>query len=1038
MDIQAKESGATMSGIESYWPSLENSSECLRTEAETVDEALLLAVHEPTTLLRREAQTGKEFPANEVALLNELMRPVTDGSAVVIAITGASGVGKSHMVRWLRSQLERHPSRKNLVVVSIPKTASLRRVVELILEPLASEEYESLRSELDHVTESLTPSKATEFLAAALGEGLREYRERIAELVRSDPVANADLKSNVAVAEHVRSLVQDPQVRELWLSNVLLRIVSASLGGVSNPESRQFKAFDLVPPQEAVGQGLPPRVQSALAYLGNANGRFRSAGADILQEVLDGALRSVFRITEAFQKKSIQDIVDDIRRQLLKDGKELVILIEDLAALSGIQQPLLDIMIAECDEHGTTVRAPIRTAVAVTDGFLAGRQTVLTRAKEQWVVPSEGLSEESIVLKLIELTGRYLNAARWGVKHLRKEFLTVSSGTTDLYAWVPKFEEVLDEKISDQLDAFGKSKSGYSLFPFNANSIRGLAENAMKSGGAWIYTPRTFINQVLRKTLDERNTFLEKKFPPPGFKSPKLLAEVRTELQRKGLNQFNKEQLEVALHYWAGNPITLASNPGIPKTVFDAFSLPWPFGGTDKPVDSTLDLPKTPVGIEAPSGPNGTGIKVPTLTGALPIPDIGPFADALEKWSETSRLPNEHARAARNLIALALESRLELGDVCLKGQKIEFSWFWLPPAATTGNPSNGLIIHIVKPDVSIPAYVVAGLKALARWEKNSKSWIYERSEDDYAAANVLLDDLEQKVLDRVTNEAEKDVGIVLKALHIQNLIFGISNRSEPDNPNLKDIFTSTPDESIFLDSRVNQSVSQAIVLRAKTIAKREELQDRLRLLIGCFQGSSGNKVMAIDSDRLKRGWKSELPKRWVLTLKGREKLSEDACDVLERVSPESVQSILNNFRNAIVPLLNSTKGAFGEEYSRVTWRDEMKLLLKESMQLTIWPSGSSESEMIKVIDRLSHEGIEPVISRLKKMSISPVEQTTMSELAALCSIPLPRLSQVTCDINELNRFFIELENKISEQTSSAEMENALMQRDSLIANLTWE
>ena len=340
--------------------------------------------------------------------------------------------------------------------------------------------------------------------------------------------------------------------------------------------------------------------------------------------------------------------------------------------------------------------------------------------------------------------------------------------------------------------------------------------------------------------------------------------------------------------------------------------------------------------------------------------------------------------------------------------------------------------------MGIPAYVVAGLKALARWEKNGKSWIYERSEDDFSAANVLLDDLELKVLDRVTTEAEKDVGVVLKALHIQNLILGISNRSEPDNPNLKDIFTSTPDESIFVDSRVNQSVSQAIVLRTKAIAKREELQDRLRLLLGCFQGSSGNKVMAIDSDRLKKGWKSDLPKRWVLTLKGREKLSEDACDVLERVSPDSLQSVLNNFRNAILPLLNSSKGAFGDEYSRITWRDEMKLLLKESMQLTIWPSGSSESEMLKVIDRLSQEGIEPVISRLNKIRISPVEQTTLAELANLCSIPLPRLSQITCDINELNKFFTELENKISAQTSSAEMESALLQRGSLIANLTWD
>jgi len=227
-------------------------------------------------------------------------------------------------------------------------------------------------------------------------------------------------------------------------------------------------------------------------------------------------------------------VVEDIRRQLLKDGKELVLLIEDLAALSGIQQPLLDIMIAESDEHGRRVRAPIRTAVAVTDGFLAGRQTVLTRAKEQWVVPSEGLAEDAIVSKLVDLTGRYLNAARWGVKHLKEEFALSSQTGQDLYAWVPNFNETLDAASAERLDSFGHSRQGYPLFPFNVHAIKGLAEAAMKQGVVWTYNPRAYINEVLRKTLAERPAFIAKHFPPGRFKSPRLLAEVRSELQRKG------------------------------------------------------------------------------------------------------------------------------------------------------------------------------------------------------------------------------------------------------------------------------------------------------------------------------------------------------------------------------------------------------------------------------------------------------------------------------------------------------------------------
>lgn len=1032
-----------MSPLENYWPTFDHSTECLRTEAETVDEALLLAVHEPTMLLRRAAQTSLEVPADEVALLQELMRPVTDGSAVVIAITGASGVGKSHMVRWLRSQLERHPRRQDLVVVSIPKTASLRRVVELILEPLASAEYEALKRELARSSEHLTPSTASELLAAALGEGLKEYRDRTVELVQAAPTENSALRPHVAVAEHARSLIQAPEVREMWLSKVLHRIVGASLGGASNPADRQFRAEDLAPPQEAVGQELPQRVQMALAFLGNANGRFRSTAADILQEVLDGALRTVFRVTEALQQKSIQDVVDDIRRQLLKDEKELVLLIEDLAALSGIQQPLLDIMIAESDEHGLRVRAPIRTAVAVTDGFLAGRQTVLTRAKEQWVVPSEGLAEDTIVSKLVDLTGRYLNAARWGVQRLKQEFAQANQSDNDLYAWVPKFDEPLDVAEAERLDAFGRSRQGYSLFPFNPQSIRGLAEAAMKRGGVWTYNPRAFINEVLRKTLAERPAFVMGHFPPAGFKSPRLVAEVRTELQRKGFAQENIQQLEVVLYFWAGSPTSLAGTAPVPRAVFEVFSLPWPFGGAGAPVPPEappvpVDPLQRPIITQPPSGPSGTTQSVPSVDAVPAAPDVSAYSAALEAWTPTNRLPNTHARDTRNLIASALDERLDLGNFCLKGQKVEAGWFWLPPAITVGNPSKGLIVQVVGQNQPIPPGVLAGLKALARWGKNGKSWCYANAETDYAAANALLESLENQVLQLVSAEAERDAAIVARALHIQSVLLGLSTRGQPDSPSWKELTGSSPDESTFSDSRVATSVVNTLDIRRKATSARSELQDRLRQLIGCFQGATGTKLLALDADRLKRAWKIELPQRWNLGLKGRDRLSEEASDVLDRVSDSGLPILVNHLQSTVQVLLPQASAAFEPDHARVAWRDEMRLLVKEALQLSVWPGGTSESNIHSIIDRMSQESIESVIQRLRKMSIAPTDEPVPVRLAALCAVPLPRLSQLACDVAELSRFFSDLATMIDRQTRSVELEQALAQREQLIQSLEWE
>lgn len=1009
-----------MNGLEQYWPTLDHAAECLRTEAETVAEELLLAVHEPTALLRRAAQTGTAIPATETELLDELMRPVTDGSAVVIAITGASGVGKSHMVRWLRAQLKRHPRREELVVVSIPKTASLRRVVELILEPLHQAEYEALKKELARATEQLTPTTAAEFLAAALGVGLQEYRERTIALIHSAPTAHGDLGPHVTVAEHARSLIQSAEARELWLSKALLRIVGASLGGASDPADRQFKAEDLAPPEDAIGMDLPPRVQQALMYLANADGHFRTTAAAILQEVLDGALRTVFRVTEALQQKSIQDVVDDIRRQLLKDNKELVLLIEDLAALSGIQQPLLDIMIAESDEHGRRVRAPIRTAVAVTDGFLAGRQTVLTRAKEQWVVPSEGLGEEAIVQKAVELTGRYLNAARWGADYLREEFARARDSGGNLYAWVPHFRPSLDSPDSEQLDAFGFSQHGFALFPFNAFAIRGLAEESMKRGGVWTYNPRAFINEVLRKTLWERNAFVQGQFPPPGLKSARVVAEVETELSRKGYTPQQIAQLQVALCFWAGRPSALSGAAPVSKAVFDAFALPWPFAtrATAPPPPPTRPaintVPPTPLPTSAPGSA---------------------YEGALEKWDPSSRLPNEFARETRNLLAEALNSCVDLNAINIRSQKVDAAWFWLPPTATAGNPGTGLMVKVAPERGKIPAAVIAGLKALSRWKANGKKWLYADSEKDYAAACVLLEQMESAVLEAVSAEAERDAAMIAEALHVQNLVLGVSSRSRVDPLNVAELFATLEEPTEEIHPRTPGTVAQALQRRQKLTAARGELQNQLKILTTVVQ--NGSTAMGFDLDRLKRGLKADLPAQRRLRFKTRDGASEAIADVLERTAPSALGDHIVKLRSAIDMLLPVVRGAFSAEHSRVTWRDTMRETLQEALHLSIWPPGTPEQEAQALIARLSTEGIESFISKLHKLSPPEDSDPDLAKLASLCAVSLPRLNQVTRDVTDLTRVLSEISNLIANQTRTAQAEYALAQRKRLIDSLEW-
>ena len=202
-----------MNHLIDYWPTLTEINQCIRTEAETADDAVLLAVHEPMPLKVREVGTGQEEEKTEQDLLDALMVAADDGSAIVLAITGDSGVGKSHMIRWLHAQLQRHPRRDRLVIVLVPKTASLRQVVELMLAPLEGEAYAKLRQELGRVTESLGPESASRMLATALTIELEARgKQWFAELMSGNS-GDRSLRERTAHARGLPTILFQPECR---------------------------------------------------------------------------------------------------------------------------------------------------------------------------------------------------------------------------------------------------------------------------------------------------------------------------------------------------------------------------------------------------------------------------------------------------------------------------------------------------------------------------------------------------------------------------------------------------------------------------------------------------------------------------------------------------------------------------------------------------------------------------------------------------------------------------------------------------------
>jgi hypothetical protein len=976
-----------VNSINDFWPTQKGIDECIRTEAETIDEAVLLAVHEPGPLYVRGIGGVDEGERTEQDLLSALMVPADAGSAVITAITGPSGFGKSHMIRWLYAQLQRHSRRAELVIILVPKTASLREVVERILAPLEGQAFEQLRLELAKSIERLPIDAAAEHLATALALELRDREtEWIDQLRRGGNSADVKIRAQASAAQGLQALLRDGTMLDAWFGKTLKRIVKQVIEGGGEADigpQRRFVPDDLLVPDDL---DLKHTAAASLRYvteLQRDDPSKRVLAASILQEhALDAALRKIFQFSQALGQRTIEEIVGDIRVQLLVERKELVLLIEDFAALAGIQQPLMNLMIAESDHLGKRVRAPLRTALAVTDGFLPLRQTILSRAQREWIIPSDGRDERDVVRRLINVTGRYLNAARWGRDALVRQFLERNrEGQMGLYDWVQPFTQDLSTDDDRKLEAFGTSEQRYPLFPFNQYAIEGMARKHLTTNGVFSFNPRSFINRVLRDTLLLRTNFEANTFPPDGFKDAVASDEARLEISQSPYAASVRRRLEATTVFWANNPPSLTQAPQVPRGVFDAFGLPWPF-----PEGSG-------VFVRPPTAAKTEGNPPPSPSPELPPPQEDAAAFIREELNEFARgqgLKQKTANLLRNLLSVAVTKRIDWTALRIKPRPVPARWIWLP-GVEIGNPTTPPQIRLAEATFPLDARIVPALLGLIRWEKIG-NWRFRHAEEDYARLSWLLDELEARAEDAILTACEGERAVVARVLFRQAMLFQTTGKRSAGKASIVDLTRPLPTPWAALEQdgpgeRTAGGYVLKVVDRAR--ASHPLLTELLFDSIGCSQGVTGQKLLGIDPGRVREALSSaETPDGW-------RALQAEVQDAAADLSEPAVIGVVTRLRQAIDAELPKVQENIGPDESLQKLVDAFRTTVNRASQLGAAPLNHRVSDLLGLADKLSATEYSSVTTALSKLKLPSEGEEIDAQLSQLGAIDLRALRVVT-------------------------------------------
>lgn len=594
------------------------------------EDALFLSTH---MSLPVEQRKPSHDVVDEYAVLHRLVEAI-DGSEsrnLVMAITGPSGSGKSHLVRWLRAHLDLSDPR--IEVVYVPRrVTSLREITRLLLAQLGGSLAKELEDEVERAVASIGAVALAETLLNRLWELLKfrpppanaQYAEQLLPLLdQSNESAGRGGLAYLLGQDKVRDHLLRP---DGILADLARSVLGTRAGGDTDKPSFTASELDLSR-LSGIRTGLPMHASTAFNMLTRETGR--GAAAARLNGVRDTAIQEVLGMR---QGRGLREVFAEAR-QRLRD-RQLVLMFEDLALMDFVEGAVLD----EFANHGDTQHAPLRVVFAVTDDKYATlEETIEGRVTDRfWIgeVPLHNPATPAELDRRNEFFARYLNAARVG-----RDFL-VAART----AGGPVPNQCVDCTFRMEChDAFGKVDTDIGpigLYPYNDTALtHGITRQFDdRHRENRLLTPRTVIEQLIDFVLVQADQDLAAQSMPSERLTKVLKDGSALKSPRDLVPEFDEGTEELARvfgvrSYWFDGELETDG-------VATAFALP--------KVDR-----QRPRGLRPTSPPRGR----PSPQEPRQLPDA---IEAVLKWEQGDPLDPRVSTELRRLLRDATEQRVDL------------------------------------------------------------------------------------------------------------------------------------------------------------------------------------------------------------------------------------------------------------------------------------------------------------------------------------------------------------------------------------------
>ena len=595
--------------------------------AEHIPDSLFRAVHSDWNL-NVSPPVGKSFQEITEAAWSELAPSQfladflrNERPHALAAILGATGSGKSHLVHWMRLNIK--PDEKRLVL-AVPKSGtSLRAIVKMIIENLPKGEQQSFLDTLQSAGDG-TQSRSDQ---------KQQILNDLSQVIREEVLAPDADEVEQELVRCLPDLFQDPHMRatHFLADNTVTAEIVDHIFAPSNAQDRPDKRRRFVETDLPLGgidfTNASKQARDAMYIIDLDPAANLPLAIKIINRNLD---RAVAR-TLSFSGDRVEELMARLRTYLKRQGKELVLLVEEFARLQGIDRALLQAITS----HGDERQCKMRSAIAVSTGFFESvAETAYMRTthivdmdRSAGRVDGQNVTTAS----LSQFASRYLNAVRLGLSGIDRWNETAGPG-----------EEPPSHCSSCPYQGgchatFG-AVDGYGLYPFTPRALWNSALRADASMPESL-NPRILQNDLLVEVLDNYGELIQTGTFPPfklleklgGVKALPLAAQ--TQLQSRNPQSFQRWEAFLELYDGTGEIKNL-----------------------DAPLREAFEVPEIPGAAEGPTISQDEDEK----PSERPKQSTASREDvAIEKWINGSGLEQTVATQLRPLIFVALTDAID-------------------------------------------------------------------------------------------------------------------------------------------------------------------------------------------------------------------------------------------------------------------------------------------------------------------------------------------------------------------------------------------